>query len=211
MSQWLQTLAKNKVIAVIRSSEINIARQMAHAVAKGGINLIEITWNSDHPGDLIKELRRDLPHCKIGVGTIINLSQLHDAVVAEAQFAFSPHYGQKLLKVALNDYEIPYIPGVLSPSEILQVWQQGVSAVKVFPIKSLGGAEYLRSLQGPLSHIPMIPSGGITVENAPLMIKAGAIAVGMSSSLFPLQEIFNQDWESITTRTKKLLNELYCL
>ena len=211
MSQWLQLLEKNRAIAIIRCSEINLARHMAHAVAKGGMNLIEITWNSDRPGDLIKELRRDLPHCNIGVGTILNVSQLNDAVVAGAQFAFSPHFEQNLLKLALDNYEIPYVPGTFSPSEIIQAWQQGVTAVKVFPIKSLGGIEYIRCLQGPLNQIPMIPTGGVTLENAPLMIKAGAISVGISSGLFSDQGTINQDWKNITTKTKKLLHELHCL
>ena len=211
MSQWLQLLEKNRAIAIIRSSELNLARKMAIAAAKGGINLIEITWNSDHPSNLVTELRRELPHCKIGVGTILNKNQLQDAVAAGAQFAFSPHYEPKLFDVALNHYEIPYIPGTFSPSEMLQAWQQGATVVKVFPIKSLGNFEYIRCLQGPLSQIPMIPSGGITLENAPLMIKAGAIAVGISSSLFPVKTIANQNWESITTKTRNLLSELHHL
>jgi len=211
MSQWLQLLEKNRAIAVIRYSKINMARNMAHAAAKGGIKLIEITWNSYCPSDLVTELRHDLPHCKIGAGTILNESQLHNAVSAGAQFAFSPHYEKKLLKIALDNYEIPYIPGTFSPSEMLQAWQLGAKVVKIFPIKSLGGIEYVSCLQGPLSQIPMIPTGGITLENAPLMIKAGAIAVGISSSLFPHQTIIDQDWESITTKTKKLLDELQYL
>lgn len=208
MSEWLRLLEKNRVIAVIRSAELNLARNMAYAAARGGVNLIEITWNSEHPGSLIQELRQDFPQCQIGAGTILNISQLKNAAAAGAQFAFSPHYDQDLLKVALDDYEIPYIPGTFSPSETLRAWQQGAVAVKVFPIKSLGGSEYIRCLQGPLNQIPLIPSGGITLENAPLMIKAGAIAVGISSNLFPHQTIINQDWESITIKTKKLLNKI---
>ncbi len=209
MEAWLKLLQKHKAIAVIRCSDLNLAQQMAHAVAAGGINLIEITWNSDRPGDLISQLRSQLPQCTIGTGTILNLDQLHDAATAGAQFAFSPHFDSELLNVSLSRYQIPFVPGAFSPTEIVNAWQQGARVVKVFPIKSLGGTDYIKCLQSLLNQIPLIPTGGITLNNAPSMIAAGAIAVGISSNLFPQEAIINQDWLNITTRTKILLNNLH--
>jgi 2-dehydro-3-deoxyphosphogluconate aldolase / (4S)-4-hydroxy-2-oxoglutarate aldolase len=208
LETWLKLLREHKAIAVIRSSEMNIAYQMAHAVAAGGMNLIEITWNSDRPGDLIAKLRAELPHCTIGAGTILDLQQLQEAIAAGAQFAFSPHFDPKLLDISLSHYEIPFVPGVLSPTEIVTAWQRGAKVVKLFPIKSLGGAEYIQCLQAPLGHIAFIPTGGITLDNAQSMIQAGAIAVGISSNLFPPQAIANQNWLDITTRTQDLLKRL---
>lgn len=205
---WLQLLQEHRAIAVIRSRDLSLAYQMAHAVAAGGINLIEITWNSDRPGELIAKLRTELPHCTIGAGTILNLQQLQDAVFAGAQFAFAPHFAPKLLE-ASSRYQIPFVPGAFSPTEIVNAWQQGAKAVKVFPIKSLGGAEYIKCLQSPLEQIPMIPTGGITIDNARNFIDAGAIAVGISSNLFPVEAIANQDWSSITQRSKTLINRLH--
>jgi len=209
MDVWLQFLKQHKAIAVIRCAEIDIAHKMAQAVAAGGINLIEVTWNSDRPARLIAQLRAELPHCTIGVGTILNSEQLQSAVLAGAQFAFAPNFNPDLLDICMTKYGIPFVPGAFSPSEIVSAWQQGAKAVKVFPIKSLGGAEYIHCLQGPLSHIPLIPTGGITVGNAKTMLDAGAIAVGISSSLFPQKEIALQDWSNITTRTKFLLAQLH--
>ncbi|MBE9044364.1 bifunctional 4-hydroxy-2-oxoglutarate aldolase/2-dehydro-3-deoxy-phosphogluconate aldolase [Pleurocapsales cyanobacterium LEGE 10410] len=209
MKAWLQLLQKHKAIAVIRSREPSLAYQMAHAVAAGGMNLIEITWNSDRPGELITKLRAELPHCTIGTGTILNLQQLQDAVFAGAQFAFAPHFDSQLLNAARSRYQIPFVPGVFSPTEIVTAWQQGARAVKVFPIKSLGGAEYIRCLQSPLPQIPMVPTGGITLDNAQSMIDAGAIAVGISSDLFPAEAIANRDWLNVTLRTKMLIEQLH--
>lgn len=208
MEVWLQLLRQHKAIAVIRSPDMNLSHKMAHAVAAGGMNLIEITWNSDRPGELITKLRAELPHCTIGVGTILNLDQLKEAINAGAQFAFSPCFDPKLLDASLSCYKIPFVPGVFSPTEIVNAWQQGARAVKVFPIKSLGGAEYIKCLQPPLSQIPLIPTGGITVDNASAMILAGAIAVGISSNLFPQQAIITQDWLHITVRTRSLISRL---
>ncbi|MGL5943640.1 MAG: bifunctional 4-hydroxy-2-oxoglutarate aldolase/2-dehydro-3-deoxy-phosphogluconate aldolase [Waterburya sp.] len=208
LDNWLKLLQEHKAIAIIRCDKMNLAYQMAHAVAAGGMNLIEITWNSDRAGDLITQLRTELPHCIIGTGTILDLQQLQEAIAAGAQFAFSPHFDPKLLNVSLSHYQIPFVPGVFSPTEIVNAWQQGAKVVKVFPIKSLGGAEYIKCLQAPLGHIAFIPTGGITIENAPAMIKAGAIAVGISSNLFPHQAIVNQNWSDITIRTQDLLNQI---
>lgn len=208
---WLQLLTEQKAIAVIRSERMDLASKMAHAVSAGGINLIEITWNSDRPAQLVSSLRAELPHCTIGVGTILNLQQLQEAVSAGAQFAFAPHFDSDLLNACLNRYQIPFVPGVFSPTEIVAAWQQGARVVKVFPIKSLGGAEYIRCLQGPLSQIALVPTGGVTIHNARTMIDAGAIAVGISSNLFPKDAISLQDWSTITIRAQYLIDRLTCV
>lgn len=208
MSKWLQLLQQHRAIAVIRCSDFDLAYKMAQSVAMGGMKLIEITWNSDRPGELVARLRKELPHCTIGTGTILNLYQLQEAVTAGSQFVVAPYYDSQLLE-ASSRYTIPFVPGALTPSEIVRAWQQGAEVVKVFPIKSLGGAEYIKCLQGPLSQIPTIPTGGITVENARSAIDAGAIAVGISSNLFPPKAIAQRDWAYITARTKLLLDRLY--
>jgi 2-dehydro-3-deoxyphosphogluconate aldolase/(4S)-4-hydroxy-2-oxoglutarate aldolase len=208
LKAWLQLLQENKAIAIIRANDLDLAYNMALAVAAGGMNLIEITWSSDRSGRAIAKLRTELPHCTIGTGTILNLHQLQQAFSAGAQFAFAPHFDPTLLKVARSHYKIPFIPGVFSPTELVNAWQHGAKVVKVFPIESLGGAEYIRCLQGPLKQIPLIPTGGVTLDNAREMIDAGAIAVGISTDLFPQPAILSRDWSSITTRTKILLHKL---
>ena len=208
LEAWLQLLQENKAIAVIRSNDLDLAYNMALAVAAAGVNLIEITWSSDRSGELITQLRSELSDRTIGTGTILNLDRLQQAYSAGAQFAFAPHFDPTLLEVSLSRYKIPFIPGVFSPTELVNAWQHGAKVVKIFPIKSLGGAEYIRCLQGPLKQIRLIPTGGITLDNAREMIDAGAIAVGISSNLFPNSAILNRDWSSITSRTKILLDKL---
>lgn len=208
MDGWLKLLRQHKAIAVIRCDDFNLAYNMAQAVAAAGMQLIEITWNSDRPEQLIARLREEFPHCTIGTGTILELNQLALAVDAGAQFAFSPCFDGKLLEKSLSCYEIPFIPGIFSPTEAVNAWHHGAKVVKVFPIKSLGGAEYIKCLQGPLSHIPLIPTGGVTVDNAVEMIEAGAIAVGISSNLFPQKAIAKQQWSWITKRTRVMLDQL---
>lgn len=204
---WLEQLRQVRVIAVIRTTQMEQARQMAHAVAAGGMKMIEITWNSDRAAALITQLRAELPDCTIGTGTLLNLEQLTEAISAGAQFLFTPHVNQNMIQRAVN-LGIPIIPGALTPSEIVAAWQSGASCVKVFPVAAVGGAEYIRSLQGPLGHIPLIPTGGVTLENAPEFLNAGAIAVGMSGQLFPPQLVSSSNWQAITQQVQQLQQKL---
>lgn len=204
---WLTLLQQTRAIAVIRTEKIEQGRQMALAVAAGGIQLIEITWNSDRPTELIQQLRLELPNCTIGTGTLLTLDHLKEAVAAEAQFLFTPHVDPVMIQTAVA-HSIPIIPGALSPTEIVTAWQAGASCVKVFPVQAVGGASYIKSLQGPLGNIPLIPTGGVTLENAKEFIAAGAIAVGLSGQLFPQQLVELGDWSAIAQLAKNLLQQL---
>lgn len=205
---WQKLLLLYRAIAVIRSPRKEIGLAMARAVAAGGIKLIEITWNSDRPEGLISQLREELPDCQIGAGTILELQQLKEAIACGAEFLFCPHFNRTMVEVAVNNYHIPLVPGALSPTEIVTAWQAGASAVKVFPIQAMGGADYIKNLQGPLGSIPLIPTGGVTLDNAKEMLSAGAIAVGLSSHLFPKSLIETEDWQTITQRTQTWLASL---
>lgn len=204
---WLTLLKKHRAIAVIRSSEKELAWQMASSVAAGGIQFIEITWNTHKAAELIAELRSEFPSFSIGTGTLLNLEQLQQAIDCGAQFLFAPHTDAAMIKTAV-DAGVPIVPGAFSPTEIVTAWQAGASCVKVFPISALGGAAYLKSLQGPLGHIPLIPTGGVTLENAKVFIDAGAIAVGLAGDLFPKHLVENRDWRAIVQIARNLAQNL---
>ena len=205
---WLATLKQHRAIAVIRAPSLTMGLAMAHAVFEGGFRLIEITWASDRPSDLISRLRQSFSQdCYVGTGTLLSCQSMKEAVAAGAQFCFSPHTDLELIQLA-HRLSIPVIPGALTPTEITLAWQLGACGVKVFPCQALGGPSYIRHLQGPLGHIPLIPTGGITLEEGRAFLDAGAIAVGMSSSLFPKSFVANQDWAAIQRRARAFLNTL---
>jgi 2-dehydro-3-deoxyphosphogluconate aldolase / (4S)-4-hydroxy-2-oxoglutarate aldolase len=206
-SDWLKDLRQHRAIAVIRIDDIHLGLEMAKAVAAGGGRLLEVTWNSDHPAALVETLRTELPHCIIGCGTLLNLSDLQTAIAAGAQFGFMPHVDESMIRYG-RDRGLPLHPGALSPTEIVAAWNAGASAIKVFPVGAMGGAEYIRSLQGPLGHIPLIPTGGVTLRNAEAFIKAGAIALGLAGDLFAPAAIAQQDWQSITEKMQMLIKSL---
>lgn len=201
---WLTLLRKQRLLAVIRAPSLGMGLAMAQAVEQGGMRLIEITWDSAQPAELVGQLRRKLPHCWIGAGTLLTLEEARDAIAAGAQFGFSPLTDTHLLELGLRQ-EVPMVAGALTPTEIVTAWRAGAAGVKVFPISSVGGAAYLRSLQGPLKHIPLIPTGGVTPGNAPELLAAGAIAVGLSGALFPEQWVRTSNWAAVAAAVRQLV------
>lgn len=183
-SQWQQQLRSHRVIGVIRTADWQVGRQMAIAAAAGGIRLLEVTWNSDRPAQLLQALRADLPDCVIGAGTLRSPQDVAAAIAAKVQFAFMPHF-QPALVAPLLAAHIPAIPGALTPTEIRAAWDFGATSVKVFPAGMVGGAAYIRAIAPVFEDVPLIPTGGVTLNNINDFLRAGAIAVGVSGCLFP--------------------------
>ncbi|WP_088240222.1 bifunctional 4-hydroxy-2-oxoglutarate aldolase/2-dehydro-3-deoxy-phosphogluconate aldolase [Calothrix rhizosoleniae] len=204
---WLQLLQQHRAIAVIRAPEKELGYQMAMAAVSGGMKLIEITWNSAEASTLISQLRSELPQCWIGTGTLLNINHLKDAIASGAQFLFTPHVDPQMIELA-QSMGIPMIPGALTPTEIVTAWERGASCVKVFPVQAVGGVNYIKSLQGPLGQIPLIPTGGVNLDNARQFILAGAIAVGLSGQLFPQSSVSSGNWQSISQTARNLLDNL---
>jgi 2-dehydro-3-deoxyphosphogluconate aldolase/(4S)-4-hydroxy-2-oxoglutarate aldolase len=204
---WLRRFQQQRLIAVIRVANVELGWQMAKTAAAAGIELIEITWNSQDAANLIIQLRQELPACQIGSGTILELSQLDAAIQAGATFLFMPHTNPVLIQAAIGS-GIAVIPGACTPTEIVTAWQAGATAVKVFPIQAMGGTTYLQHLKAPLGEIPLIPTGGVTLANAAGFLAAGAVAAGIGSDLFPKEWVKAGDWGQMETRLHKLRSEL---
>lgn len=204
--QWLSLVQKHRAIGVIRAPNFSIGQNLAHAIS-GSLKLIEITWDSESPTKLIQQLSADLPDCVIGTGTIFSVADLKAAIAAGAQYVFTPHTDFDLIAIARRA-EIPIVCGALTPTEIITAWRAGASSVKVFPVQSVGGASYIQNLRSPLAHVPMIPTGGVTIQNAKEFIQAGAIGVGISSGLFPKAAIDAQNWNGIQQQAQVLMQSL---
>jgi 2-dehydro-3-deoxyphosphogluconate aldolase / (4S)-4-hydroxy-2-oxoglutarate aldolase len=207
MTPWISLLQQYRIFAVIRATDVKTAYKMAIAAASGGIRLLEITWNTANVESLIPQLQAELPDCYIGTGTILDMEMASKAIAVGCKFMFAPHVDRDLIKYA-NDAQIPIIAGAMTPTEILQAWQWGADAVKIFPIKILGGWEYIKCLKPVFTDIPLIPTGGVSLENAISFLNAGAIAVGISTDLFLPQALTNQDWRTITDRARAIVEQV---
>ncbi len=205
--QWLTLLMRHRAIAIIRAPNIRTGLYMAKAAAAGGFQLIEVAWNNAQPAEMIAAIQQALPDCIVGVGTVLTAENLNDAIASQAQFCFTPHTDSHLISLA-QSHNLPIVAGAMTPTEIVAAWQAGATSVKVFPISAVGNAAYIRSILEPLSQIPLIPTGGVTSESAPELIKSGAVAVGLSTALFPKAEVAAENWNAIEARSRYLLTLL---
>jgi len=208
---WLNQLQQIPVIAVVRAQEPALATQMATTAIQAGIQCVEIATppSETYPIalDLLQDLRSRYPQPLIGAGTILTADQAQQVIRAGAQFVVSPFLDLNILHHCQSQ-EIPAIPGALTPGEIWQVRQAGATAIKVFPIESVGGAAYLRHLHKPLGSLPLIPTGGVTLANAQEFLKAGAVAVGIGGDLFPSKWVTAGDWSGILERLQRFVERL---
>jgi 2-dehydro-3-deoxyphosphogluconate aldolase/(4S)-4-hydroxy-2-oxoglutarate aldolase len=201
---WLQRLRQQRAIVLVRSDSLELGDRLARLAISAGLTMIEIAWMNPQAAETIATLRRDFPQCAIGAGTILSATEAEAAIAAGAQFLFSPHTDLGTIAAA-RSASIPCVPGALTPTEIHQAHTAGATAIKLFPIAPVGGVEYLRALRAPLPHLAFIPTGGITTTAAASYLEAGAIAVALSSALFPSDLVRHQQWSAIETHIRSFV------
>ena len=170
------------VVAIIRLADGTRLRAVADALAEGGIRAIEITMTVPRAVAIIEELALALPaDIILGAGTVLDAATARDVIRAGARFVVSPVFKAEIV-AACRDLDCAVMPGAFTPTEILHAWEAGADIVKVFPSTSLGPT-YFKDVRGPLPHVRLMPTGGVTRENAADWIRAGAVAVGAGSAL----------------------------
>jgi len=199
----LKLIGESGVIGIIRIQTTEDLLSIAEALHCGGLNCLEITMNT--PGALraIESACEKLPQVLLGAGTVLDAISAREAILAGAQFLVTPTVKLDVLEVA-HRYGIPAIIGAMTPTEILTAWEAGADLVKVFPAAILG-PKYLQEIRGPFPQIPLVPTGGITAENAGDFIRAGAVAVCVGSWLVDKKAIVEGRFEVLTERARQLV------
>ncbi|MCG0275716.1 MAG: bifunctional 2-keto-4-hydroxyglutarate aldolase/2-keto-3-deoxy-6-phosphogluconate aldolase [Thermosediminibacteraceae bacterium] len=171
------------VVAVVRAESPEQALKIAEAVKAGGIDAIEITMTVPGALDVIKELSRAYPNGEIviGAGTVLDAETARAAMLAGAEFFVSPIFDPEMVKLC-NRYRKVTMPGAMSVKEIVQVMESGADFVKLFP-GSAFGPSFVKAILGPLPQAPLVPTGGVSLENVGEWIKAGCMAVGVGGEL----------------------------
>jgi 2-dehydro-3-deoxyphosphogluconate aldolase/(4S)-4-hydroxy-2-oxoglutarate aldolase len=162
---------------------------VADALGEGGIRALEITMTVPGAVKVIAEAAaRYGDQVLIGAGTVLDEEQARACIDAGARFVVSPIVDVATI-AACRRADIPILPGALTPTEIVQAWRAGADFVKVFPCSAVGGASYLKALKAPLPQIPLVPTGGVTLETIGAFFAAGASAVGVGSDLCDVEAI----------------------
>ncbi len=193
-------IATGGVVAIARRLTADDAPRVADALVEGGVLAFEITLNE--PVDValraIESVARRSPRLAIGAGTVLSAEASTQAIDAGATFLVMPHTDPDLVAWAAAR-GIPTLPGAATPSEVLAGWRAGAAAVKVFPASVLGSS-FVRELRGPFPDIPLVPSGGVSAENAADFVRAGAVAVGVGGWL-----IGDAQPAGVTSRARQLV------
>ena len=180
-STILQQILENKIVAIVRGVRPDAAPDIAAALHAGGIRCLEITLNSPDALAVIRDLCvRMGDRLLVGAGTVLNAGEARAAIDAGARFIISPTLDIPTIQVTKQSQAVS-IPGAFTATEILTAYRSGADIIKVFPASA--GAAYFRDLRGPLPHIPLMPTGGVNLENILDYHKAGAVAFGIGSAL----------------------------
>ncbi len=187
------------VVAVIRANSIEEATRLADAVSKGGITGLEITFTVPGAADVIKALsaKEDASYI-VGAGTVLDAATARIAILNGAQFIVSPAFDKETAELC-NVYQIPYMSGCFTINEIIVALKAGVDIIKVFP-GSNASPSYFKAVHGPLPQANLMPTGGVSLENAKDWIKAGAIAIGTGGDLTSPAKTGN--YEEVTRRAE---------
>lgn len=203
----LQALAQAQVLGILRTHSSSTAIEAGLAAARAGLRALEVTFTTPGALEALRTLRRQLPgHIRMGAGTVMNAEEGRAALEAGAEFLVSPHLGEDLLVLA-HKAGVLYLPGVLTPTEIVRALSLGALAVKVFPAGSSGGLAYIKDLLGPLPRLRILATGGIRPGEVPAYRQAGVWAVGLGSNLFPKAALEQGDWATIEAATRQALAE----
>jgi 2-dehydro-3-deoxyphosphogluconate aldolase/(4S)-4-hydroxy-2-oxoglutarate aldolase len=196
------------VVPVVRLSSARSALHAVDALVQGGIGVIEITLTVPDAISVIRELSaRFGDSVLVGAGTVLSPTDVERAVQAGARFIVSPGLDPEIVRAA-HELDVPAMPGVLTPTDIMAATRSGADWVKIFPCSALGGTRYLRALRGPFPDLKLMPTGGVSLATAAEYIAAGAVAVGIGSELLDPKEIEAGQYASLSARARSLVTSV---
>jgi 2-dehydro-3-deoxyphosphogluconate aldolase/(4S)-4-hydroxy-2-oxoglutarate aldolase len=192
------------VVAIIRMPDPAALRAVVDALAEGGVRALEVTMTVPRAIELIGEFAPTLPaDFLLGAGTVLDADTVHRAVGSGAQFIVSPVFRREVIKAA-HEEGVPVMPGCFTPTEILEAWDMGADLVKVFPATSVGPG-YLKDIRGPLPQVKLMPTGGVSIDNAGDWLRAGAVAVGVGSAIVDTKAIAAGNFNVIVDKARRIV------
>lgn len=199
----LNKILENKIVSIIRGADPSDVLKIAEALQEGGVKLLEVTLNSTNALIVIKELANKLnDKMIIGAGTVLNAADAKAAIDAGAKFIISPNVNIETIEATKRNGAVS-IPGAYTATEVVNAYSCGGDIIKIFPAST---PKYIKELRGPLNHIPMMPTGGINLENIQEFKKAGAVAFGIGTSLVDTKQKLTDEYlKQITNNARKFV------
>jgi 2-dehydro-3-deoxyphosphogluconate aldolase/(4S)-4-hydroxy-2-oxoglutarate aldolase len=197
-------LAKSGVVAVLVIDDPSDAVPLARALLAGGVDAMELTLRTPAALDALRAIRGEVPDMLAGIGTILSPKQVREVVAAGASFGVAPGTNLRVVRAAV-ELDLPFAPGVVTPSDVEQALELGCRTLKFFPAEPSGGLAYLQSLAAPFAHLGVcyLPLGGINLNNlGEYLADKNVLAVG-GSWLAPRELIARKDWAAIQERARE--------
>lgn len=192
------------VVAVIRMQDADRLRNVVDALAEGGVRVLEVTMTVPGAIELIRDLSSSLSSdVLLGAGTVLDPQTAARVIDAGANFVVSPVLRPTVIDVC-HRLGVPALPGCFSPTEILTAWEAGADIVKVFPATALGPG-FFSDVRGPLPQLKLMPTGGVTLDNAGEWIRAGAVAVGVGTALLDRAAIATGDYSVLRQNAARIM------
>jgi len=190
------------IVAIIRLKDPAKVRAVVDALAAGGVRALEVTMTVPRAVDLIRELAPTLPgDFLLGAGTVTDAATARAVIDAGASFVVGPVFRPEVI-AACHERDVAVMPGCFSPTEILAAHESGADIVKVFPATALG-PQFIKDVRAPLPQVKLMPTGGVTPDNAGDWIRAGAVAVGLGSALLDARAIESGHWDVISANARR--------
>jgi 2-dehydro-3-deoxyphosphogluconate aldolase/(4S)-4-hydroxy-2-oxoglutarate aldolase len=192
------------IVAVIRIKEPAKLRAVVDAISEGGVRALEVTMTVPGAVELIRKLAPTMPSgFLLGAGTVVDAETANKVIDAGASYIVSPVFRREVIN-ACHRREVVAMPGCFTPTEILDAWDAGADIVKVFPATALGPG-YIKDVRAPLPQVKLMPTGGVTVDNAGEWIRAGAVAVGVGTALLDAKAIASEDFAVLRRNAEKIV------
>lgn len=188
----LKRILEHKIVAIIRGAEPSDVKKIVNALFEGGIRVLEITLNSPGALTVIEELSKNASkELLIGAGTVLDAKAANNAISAGAKFIISPSFDPAVIAATRKAGAVS-IPGAFTATEILAAFRSGGDIIKVFPASM--GSQYIKDMQGPFPDIPLMPTGGINVQNIHEYLDAGAAVMGIGSALVNTKQKVTEEY-----------------
>ena len=194
----------SRVVPVIVITHPDQAVPMAHALLEGGVDVMEITLRHAAGLPAIEQVAKHVPQMHVGAGTVTRAEEMARVQAAGASFALSPGMTDALVQAAMA-CKMPFMPGVMTPSEVMRARDHGFALMKLFPAAQAGGLGMLKALSGPLGDVQFCPTGGVTPDNMAELLTLPNVAMVGGSWLTPADAVAQGDWARITRLAQEAL------
>lgn len=178
----IQRIEEVGVVAVVRASNSEEAKKIALACMEGGVDAIEITYTVPGANKVIEDLTKEFgDRLLVGAGTVLDSETARASILAGAKYVVSPAFDLNTAKLC-NRYQVPYMPGCMTLTEMITAMEAGADVIKVFPGSAFGPG-FIKAVKGPLPQAVLMPTGGVSLDNVDQWIQNGCIAVGVGGNL----------------------------